>query len=246
MLKKTNMSKFCIQYLFIFLIIFGFSPAYSLNLIQKPSLIQANSGRLFTITESGQAGNVNLNLCLNAKGLLSCESHTVSALTLNITSNLPNKSYTNAGIIINTPGYSIANSGLACTPNPNGYCLFSVSDIESAALTLTTTAASSLVITPATFSTADGTRSWSFTVSGGSGGPYVISSNVKEAGGSYYEQGGTNNEPYMFSCDPLDSSLDSRGYSDSGSIKVTAQDSSGNAVSIVDSATPSYGCFPIL
>ena len=57
--------------------------------------------------------------------------------TLNITTTIPNHSYTNAGIKINTTGYSLKNAGTDCVPISNGYCLFSVSDTSTKAISLT-------------------------------------------------------------------------------------------------------------
>jgi hypothetical protein len=89
--------------------------------------VYASSGLLFNVTATGAPGNVSINLCLNGKGPLSCQNFNVSALTLSISPTVPNHVYPAIGIKINTPGYTLANLGIACTPTSNGYCLFSAS-----------------------------------------------------------------------------------------------------------------------
>ncbi|MDR3479043.1 MAG: hypothetical protein P4M14_13560 [Gammaproteobacteria bacterium] len=87
----------------------------------------AGSGLLFNVAASGTPGNVSVNLCLNGKGPLSCQDYNLSALILNISPAVPNHVYPAIGIKINTPGYTLANLGIDCTPVTNGYCLFSAS-----------------------------------------------------------------------------------------------------------------------
>ena len=96
----------------------------------------AGSGLLFDITATGTSDNVNITLCLNGKGPLSCQNHDVSALTLSILTTVPNHTYPFAGIKINTPGYTIENLGVDCNLVANGYCLFSVSDTTAKTITL--------------------------------------------------------------------------------------------------------------
>src|SRR6185295_17646149 len=89
-------------------------------------LVQTNAfakdGRLFSVSASGTPATVNISLCLNAKAILSCEQLTVSALDLTIAPTIPNHTYPFAGIFVNTPGYTVASLGLACTMLDNGYC----------------------------------------------------------------------------------------------------------------------------
>ncbi len=88
--------------------------------------IMAQNGALFHVSPTGPTANVKISLCLNGKGALSCQYYNVSALNLSIRTLIPHHRYPIAGIKINTPGYRVlANQ---CTPNSNGYCLFSVSD----------------------------------------------------------------------------------------------------------------------
>src|SRR5579872_2819468 len=85
------------------------------------------AGLFFDVNAYGNPANVNITLCLNAKGQLSCQQYNVSALNLSILATVPNHTYPFAGIKINSPFYSIANSGSSCTPLSNGFCMFSVS-----------------------------------------------------------------------------------------------------------------------
>lgn len=57
----------------------------------------------------------------------------VSGSTLTITTTIPNHTYGNAGIKLNTAGYSLSSG---CTPANNGYCLFSVSDTAAKTITV--------------------------------------------------------------------------------------------------------------
>jgi hypothetical protein len=96
----------------------------------------ASSGLLFNVSATGQSANVSITLCLNGKASLSCQNYTVSALNLNITTAAPNHTYPAVGIKINTPGYALGNLGLDCAPSGNGYCLFSVSNTQSATISI--------------------------------------------------------------------------------------------------------------
>ena len=98
-------------------------------LLSQMSTLNA-SGLLFNITANGAPASVNVTLCLNGNGPLSCQNYTVSALSLSISTTSPNHTYPLAGIRINTPGYTPSN----CTPISNGYCLFSVSNTRPATL----------------------------------------------------------------------------------------------------------------
>ncbi|MFI4955711.1 MAG: YCF48-related protein [Gammaproteobacteria bacterium] len=108
----------------IFIILFA--------LVSQHSIAQANNS-FFNITASGAPAEVSITLCLDGKGPLSCQNYTVSALTLSIRTNVSNHLYPNAGIKVNTPGYSPTG----CTDYSNGYCLFSVSDTNAAIIALT-------------------------------------------------------------------------------------------------------------
>ncbi len=85
------------------------------------------SGQFFNVSATGTPANVEITLCLNGRGALSCQNYNVSALSLNIC-GVPKHFYPNAGIKVNTPNYKIGNLGMDCVPMGNGYCLFPVSN----------------------------------------------------------------------------------------------------------------------
>ena len=90
------------------------------------------SSPLFSITETG---TINITLCLNATAQLSCQTFNVSTLALSIKTTIPNHTYSNVGIRINTPGYTIA-PGTSCTPLASGYCQFSTSNTAAASISI--------------------------------------------------------------------------------------------------------------
>lgn len=57
---------------------------------------------------------------------------TTPALSLRINTTIPGQLYQSAGISFSTPGCTITNPGVDCTPTSNGYCLFAVSDTHIA------------------------------------------------------------------------------------------------------------------
>ena len=92
----------------------------------------SKSGLFFNIAASGTPANLSISVCLNGTGALSCQQYNVSALSLGITTTIPNHTYPAAGIKVLTSNY--VPSG--CTPAPNGYCLFSVSNTSSASISI--------------------------------------------------------------------------------------------------------------
>ncbi|OYV54122.1 MAG: hypothetical protein B7X00_01695, partial [Legionella sp. 21-45-4] len=84
------------------------------------------SGPLFVIEESGNptAQPLNLTLCLNGNGPLSCQDYSTSKDTLTIKPTPPNRKYSSCGIKVNTPGFSLTHFGINCSMNQYGYCLF--------------------------------------------------------------------------------------------------------------------------
>src|SRR5689334_3935361 len=98
-------------------------------LISSPGFAE---GLFFNVASSGNPANVNITLCLDAKGPFSCQRYNVSALDLTILTTIADHPYSSAGIKINSPYYSIANAGVSCTPLSNGYCMFSVSNTTPA------------------------------------------------------------------------------------------------------------------
>jgi hypothetical protein len=101
-------------------------------LLVKP--LHAQSKLFFDVSSSGTYA-INISLCLNGQGPLSCQTYNVSGLVLNILTSIPHHTYPAAGIRINTPGYTVSG----CTPIANGYCLFTVGDTSPSTLTLTNT-----------------------------------------------------------------------------------------------------------
>ncbi len=93
----------------------------------------ANTGDLFHVTSTGSPANINITLCLNGHGPLSCQDYNITGLNLNIRTAAPNHTYPSVGIRLNTPGYSLSNG---CNTTTDGYCLFSVSDTTASAITV--------------------------------------------------------------------------------------------------------------
>jgi hypothetical protein len=93
----------------------------------------ADTGDLFHVTSTGSPANINITLCLNGHGPLSCQDYNITALNLNIRTTAPNHTYPSVGIRLNTPGYSLSNG---CNTTTDGYCLFSVSDTTASAITV--------------------------------------------------------------------------------------------------------------
>lgn len=116
----------------------------ALFLIMGQSALAGAGGLLFNVSATGEPANVSITLCLNGKGSLSCQTYNVAALTLSIRTAVPNHVYPAAGIKINTPGYELANIGLSCTPNANGYCLFSVNNTTPASISISKTSGYSI------------------------------------------------------------------------------------------------------
>jgi hypothetical protein len=98
-----------------------------LGLMFAQTTVQA--GNLFNVTPSGDPANISITLCLNALAQISCQNYDVSSLSLAINTVVSNHLYPNAGIRVNTPGYS-ALSG--CSPLNNNFCAFQVSNTSPA------------------------------------------------------------------------------------------------------------------
>lgn len=85
----------------------------------------ANTGPFFDISSTPPLADLNIILALDGNGPLSRQNYTVHGLHLAITTNIPNHTYSFAGIkLLNAPGYTI--EGLTLTND--GYYLFSTSD----------------------------------------------------------------------------------------------------------------------
>lgn len=93
--------------------------------------MNATTGPLFQISESGAPGEISLTMCLNARGKqpLSCQNYLSHSSTLSITPTIPNHLYPYAGIKVNTPEFTLENLGLSTQTTNNGYGLFSFSSL---------------------------------------------------------------------------------------------------------------------
>ncbi len=95
----------------------------------------SETGDLFTVTGTGTLTTLDITLCLNGRGPLSCQDYTVTRQTLHINTVTPNHTYPAVGIKIKTPGYTMSG----CRFFDNGYCLFSASNTTSATISITST-----------------------------------------------------------------------------------------------------------
>lgn len=131
----------------------------------------AGSGLLFNVSATGTSADVEITLCLNGRGALSCQNYNISALSLNICAVLRH-SYPNAGIKVNTPDFKIGNLGMDCVPAGNGYCLFPVSN--TACRNITIVANTPLSISPTSLPVAGLNHSYSQTIIASDGtAPYT-------------------------------------------------------------------------
>lgn len=106
---------------------------FMLGMLLSSQSLFAGNGLLFNVTASGGAPqSLQVTLCLNGRGPLSCQNYTLNNLNLAITT-VANHTYPAAGIKINTPGYTLSG----CTMIKNGYCLFGVSHTSSATINVT-------------------------------------------------------------------------------------------------------------
>ncbi len=134
-------------------------------------LIFAGSGMLFNVSSTGTSADVEITLCLNGKGALSCQNYDVSSLSLNICA-VPKHSYPNAGIKVNTPDFKIGNLGMDCVPAGNGYCLFPVSNTTCRSISIV--ANTPLSISPTSLPRAGLNNSYSQTIIASDGtAPYT-------------------------------------------------------------------------
>lgn len=100
-------------------------------LLFYPLAFAANT--LFNITASGNqtAEPINIILCLNGKGPVSCQNYTVNQPRLTINTTVPNHTYLVAGIKISSSKVPVMNLE-GCVAYTNGYCLFTVSNSQPA------------------------------------------------------------------------------------------------------------------
>lgn len=95
----------------------------------------AGNGFLFNVTQTGTPANINITLCLNGIGPLSCQNYKISALNLMIRTTIPAREYSNCGIKINTPGYRLSG----CSAISNGFCLFSANSTTAKNIVVSST-----------------------------------------------------------------------------------------------------------
>ena len=71
----------------------------------------AVSGSLFNVSASGNQTTdpINIILCLNGKGPVSCQNFTVSNPRLTINTTIPNHTYAHAGIKISSTTVKVTN-----------------------------------------------------------------------------------------------------------------------------------------
>lgn len=101
---------------------------------------------MFNIMESGQSGSINISLCLNAYGPLSCQEFTLSHLTLGIQTTIPHQVYSRAGLKVNTPGYAIQTGNGFCSLLSTGYCPLILSDSRVTTISLVPVAVSNFTV----------------------------------------------------------------------------------------------------
>lgn len=108
-------------------------------LLLVSQLTYALNSALFNVSVSGNQTTrpINIVLCLNGKGPLSCQSYTVNQPTLSITTTIPNHTYVAAGIKISSTDVNVTSIS-GCVPYSNGYCLFTVSSTQAAHIAINT------------------------------------------------------------------------------------------------------------
>ncbi|MBA4696884.1 MAG: fibronectin type III domain-containing protein [Legionella sp.] len=157
------------------------------------TLANANVGRLFEISETGNVASADILLCLNGKAALSCQNYHISAENMSIRATAAH-TYPAAGIKVLTPGYSPSG----CLPYGNGYCLFNVSNTAGASLQLNASGSAnkqnqSLQFTAQPPATADYNTSFTVSADASSGLPVTFTSSgvCTNSGSTYQMNAGT-------------------------------------------------------
>lgn len=106
---------------------------FFLILLFVNQLTFAISDALFKVSTSGNqtTGPINIVLCLNGKGPLSCQNYTVNQPNLTISTTIPNHTYVAAGIKISSTHVTVTDLN-GCASYSNGFCLFTVSNNQPA------------------------------------------------------------------------------------------------------------------
>ena len=100
--------------------------------LKKIACLLSVVGFSSSIADTGPLFNV---IAYREPGLIRFPS---SLATLQITTNVPNKMYSSAGIKLITPPFLLSSPGVDCSPVSNGYCLFSVSSSDAASIGIST------------------------------------------------------------------------------------------------------------
>lgn len=94
----------------------------------------AASGNFFIVNGSEVEATIEVSLCLNGKGPLTCQLYQVQNQVLTVFTTTPGHTYPAAGIKVITPGFAVSPDDSNCTLISNGYCLFSVSNLAPATI----------------------------------------------------------------------------------------------------------------
>ncbi|MDR3443136.1 MAG: fibronectin type III domain-containing protein [Legionella sp.] len=141
----------------------------------------AQTAPFFKIVEAGTPAAVDVILCLNGTGSLSCQNYHFSAQDVRISTTAAHH-YPAVGIKVLTPGYRVTG----CTPYPNGYCLFAASNTASAALHLSPPKNQTIIVTTPPPASAIYNSRFTVVATATSGLPIIFSS-----GGSCTNSGAT-------------------------------------------------------
>lgn len=106
----------------------------------------AVNSAFFNISASGNQTTdpINIILCLNGIGPLSCQHYTVNQSQLTISTTIPNHTYVAAGIKIDSTHVRVTNLE-GCVAYSNGFCLFTVSNTRPASIFINNPTATPIV-----------------------------------------------------------------------------------------------------
>lgn len=99
---------------------------------------------MFNVVSAGLPANLSVSVCLNANAPSTCQQYPITGLSLRITSTIPNRTYPNAGIKVNAPGYTVSS----CSTTTDGYCLFSATSRSPAFISITSNASIDYWVAP--------------------------------------------------------------------------------------------------
>lgn len=148
------------------------------------SLAMANPGGLFNIIQSGANTSMDVTLCLNGKGPLSCQNYHITKQNLHITA-VAKHYYPSVGIKIITPNHGVSGCSFY---DKTGYCLFAMSNTVASTLHVNSNLPKqnqsiSFTSVPPTNPTIGG--SYTVTATGGaSGNPVIFSIDANSTSGA--------------------------------------------------------------